>query len=124
MGLDDRPNSPDMTGQTTSYPEPSTGQTGHNPTMGYVCPGLSGLRFLFLKNRARQSDALVFADSSRCREGVKHPDMPLVLVIEGLQVCRRLDFDLAHVNARVEGGFRHCGRGQCPGSEKASRDDE
>jgi hypothetical protein len=49
MGLDDRPDRPDMTGQTTFHREPSTGQTGHIPIKGYVCPGLSGLRVLFLK---------------------------------------------------------------------------
>ena len=37
--------------------------------------------------------------------------MPLIRVVEGRQVSL-IDRDLAHVDARVGGGFRHWGRGQ------------
>src|SRR5215211_4395810 len=57
-------------------------------------------------------------------ERVEHPGMPLIRVVEGRQVLRRIKRDLAHVDARVRGGFRHWGRGQHPSPEKGGRDDE
>src|SRR5829696_4467928 len=57
-------------------------------------------------------------------QGVEHPGMPLISVVEGRQVFRRIERDLGNVDARVYGGFRHWGRGQHPSPEKAGRDDE
>ena len=48
--------------------------------------------------------------------------MPLIRVVEGRKVRRRIQ--LADVNANVRGGFQHLGRGQHPSPEKAGRDDE
>src|SRR5215216_1566788 len=50
--------------------------------------------------------------------------MPLIRVVEGRQVLRRIKRDLTHVDARVRGGFRQWGRGQHPSPEKGGRDDE
>src|SRR5215204_3777453 len=50
--------------------------------------------------------------------------MPLIRVVEGRQVLGRIKRDLAHVDARVGGGFRHRGGGQHPSPEKGGRDDE
>jgi hypothetical protein len=36
-------------------------------------------------------------------EGVKHPEVPLILVVEGGHILRRFERELARVNARVRG---------------------
>jgi hypothetical protein len=36
-------------------------------------------------------------------EGVKHPEVPLIFVVEGGHILRRIERELARVNARVHG---------------------
>ena len=56
-------------------------------------------------------------------EGVQHPGMPLIFVLERRHVLRRTELDLAHVDARFHGGFRYWS-GQHPSAENAGRDYE